>query len=108
MAGDGFTSGENEFDSGSFFAASSWQNDINLFYRIDIGSYIYLVWKDARFTVHVETARSKIRSTLPTAPTPRSNKTYRRARTIIRHAVKAWCLENSGYSLSKRGPGHEQ
>ena len=106
MAGDGSTVVNKDFEEGEFFAASSSQNSIESFYQIRMSSYCSPAWKNAAFIVHAETAAAKARSRLPSALVPRIHKSnYRRATTIIRNKVRAWCLDHPGFSLSKRGPG---
>ncbi|CAN8072968.1 unnamed protein product [Agarophyton chilense] len=57
------------------------------------------------FRVTAETPNSK-GLPLPAPPQPRITKAnYRRARVIIRSKIKRWCLDNPGFSLTKRGPG---
>lgn len=56
--------------------------------------------------MHAETEAAKDNTTAPALPVPRIHKSnYRRAATIIRNAVRAWCLDHPGYSLSKQRPG---
>lgn len=106
MAGYGSVVENRAFGSGECSAASSHQNSWASFYRIHISSYCSPAWKNVAFAVHAETILAKSKATFPRAPTPRIHKSnYRRASTIIRNAVRTWCIENPGFSLSKRGPG---
>ena len=106
MAGDGSTINEREFPVNDFFAASSWQNDLSSFYPIQMSSYRSPAWKNASFTVRAETEAAKRNTRLPLPPAPGIHKgNYKRATTIIRNAIQAWCLANTGYSVMKRGPG---
>ena len=106
LVGDGSTINGREFPVDDFFAASSWQDDISSFYHIEMSSYGSLAWKNAVFSVHAEMEAAKKHKRLPPDPSPRIHKgSYKRATTIIRNSVRAWCLVYPEYSVSKRGPG---